>query len=156
MQRIFYQDIPEGLFDRLMELEKFINSSTLETPLLELLRLRVAQRNGCAYCVDMHHKELRHLGESELRLSSLNIWNATPYFTEKERAVLRFTDALTTGGDRPLDEGVYQPLTVHFSKAEICFLTLAISQINSWTFLMKTFKFEPGKYQVNQYAEQAD
>ena len=92
MERITYSDIPEGMFDQLMQIEDFINKSGLEFPLLELMRLRVAQNNGCAYCVDMHYKELKNAGETELRLSSLCVWEETPYFSEKERAVLHFTD----------------------------------------------------------------
>ena len=73
MERITYQDIPKGMFEKLMEVETLISESQIEIELLELIRLRVAQINGCAYCVDMHHKELKHLGETDLRLSSLGL-----------------------------------------------------------------------------------
>ena len=152
MERISYQDIPKGMFENLMSTENFINQSSLEIKLLELIRLRVAQKNGCAYCVDMHHKELIHLGETDLRLSSLCVWKETPYFSEKEMAALNLTDALTKMSRDPLPEKVFEVLTPHFSKEEICYLTLAISQINTWTRLMKTFKFTPGNYQVKELA----
>lgn len=152
MERISYQDIPKGMFENLMSIEDYINSSSLETHLLELIRLRVAQKNGCAYCVDMHHKELKHLGETDLRLSSLCVWKETQYFTEKEMAALSLTDVLTKLSRDPLPEIVFDELIPHFSKEEICYLTLAISQINTWTRLMKTFKFTPGNYQVKELA----
>ncbi|NAY90450.1 carboxymuconolactone decarboxylase family protein [Muricauda sp. JGD-17] len=151
MERISYQDIPEGMFESLMETENFINNSTLGIHLLELIRLRVAQKNGCAYCVDMHHKELQHLNETDLRLSSLCVWQETPYFTDKEIAVLSFTDSLTKLSRESIPEDIYYPLTTFFTKEEICYLTLAIAQINTWTRLMKTFKFIPGNHKVQGY-----
>ena len=151
MERISYQDIPEGMFKNLMETENFINNSTLGIHLLELIRLRVAQKNGCAYCVDMHHKELQHLNETDLRLSSLCVWQETPYFTDKEIAVLSFTDNLTKLSRESIPEDIYNPLTTFFTKEEICYLTLAIAQINTWTRLMKTFKFIPGNHKIQTY-----
>jgi len=152
MERISYQDIPKGMFENLMTTENFINQSSLEIKLLELIRLRVAQKNGCAYCVDMHHKELKHLGETDLRLSSLCVWKETPYFTEKEMVALNLTDVLTKMSRDPLPEAIFEALIPHFNKEEICYLTLGISQINTWTRLMKTFKFTPGNYQVKELA----
>ena len=148
MERITYQDIPDGMFENLRKIESFISSSTLEFKLLEIMRLRVAQKNGCAYCVDMHYKELKEVNETDLRLSSLCIWQETPYFTEKEKVVLTFTEVLTDLSEKPIPDQVYTPLLNFFSKEEICFLTLAIAQINTWTRLMKTFQFTPGNYKV--------
>ena len=149
MERINYQDIPNGMFDILMKIENFINESSLDFKLLEIVRLRVAQKNGCAYCVDMHHKELKNTNETDLRLSSICVWEETPYFTDKERTVLQFTDILTKLNREPISDEVYNPLLDFFSKEEICILTLAISQINTWTRLMKTFQFIPGNYKVS-------
>ncbi len=148
MQRINYQDIPSGMFEHLRNIENFINKSTLGTKLLDLIRLRVAQINGCAYCVDMHYKELKHLNETDLRLSSLCVWQETPYFTDMERAALLFAEILTSLTSESIADEVYNPLLSFFSKEEICYLTLAISQINTWTRLMKTFQFIPGNYTV--------
>jgi len=150
MERINYQDIPSGMFDILMKVENFINKSTLDFKLLEIVRLRVAQNNGCAYCVDMHHKELKNANETDLRLSSLCVWEETTYYTAKERTVLKFTDVLTRLTREPISDEVYNPLLNFFSKEEICVLTLAISQINTWTRLMKTFQFIPGNYEVSK------
>ncbi|MEL6917761.1 MAG: carboxymuconolactone decarboxylase family protein [Bacteroidota bacterium] len=148
MERIKYQDIPEGMFEKLRDLEWYIASSSLETRLLELIRLRVSQINGCAYCVDMHHKELKHIGETELRLASLCVWQETPYFLEKEEAALQFAEALTQLHGKPIADETFNTLTKHFSTEEICFLSLAVSQINTWNRLMKTFLLEPGNYTV--------
>ena len=138
------------MFGDLLKTEKYINESSLDMQLLELVRLRVSQINGCAYCVDMHHKELQHLGETDLRLSSLCVWEETPYFSEKERGVLAFTDQLTQKGREQIGDQMFNALLNYFNKEEISYLTLAICQINTWTRLMKTFKFTPGKYEVKK------
>ena len=149
MNQISYNEIPQGMFENLRIIEDSIDNSSLETKLLELIRLRVSQKNGCAYCVDMHYKELKHAGETELRLSSLCVWEETPYFTDKERVVLNFADKLTKLSRAPIAPEDYNPLLTHFSKEEICYLTLAITQINTWNRLMKTFQFTPGNYKIN-------
>jgi len=150
MERITYQDIPNGMFENLRTIEDSIINSTLDRKLIEMIRLRTAQMNGCAYCVDMHYKELNHFGETELRLYSLCVWEETPYFSEKERLVLSFTDTLTKLKSSPISQELFDNLTSHFSKEEICYLTLTISQSNTWNRLMKTFEFTPGNYQVSE------
>ncbi len=150
MERVSYHEIPKGMFEKLMGVEQFINDSPIEMDLLELIRLRVGQINGCAYCVDMHHKVLKHLGESDLRLALLSAWDDSPFFNDREREVLRFTENLTNMGSRPITDEEIDTLLKHFSKSEISYLTLAISQINTWTRLMKTFKLTPGKYVVKE------
>jgi AhpD family alkylhydroperoxidase len=144
MERITYQDIPNGMFENLRTIEDSIINSTLDRKLIEMIRLRTAQMNGCAYCVDMHYKELKHFGETEQRLSSLCVWEETPYFSEKERLVLSFTDTLTKLKGSPISQELFDNLSSHFSKEEICYLTLTISQSNTWNRLMKTFGFVPG------------
>lgn len=150
MERISYQDIPVGMFESLMKVEGLVNESSIDFGLLELIRLRVSQKNGCAYCVDMHHEEAMHAGVSDSKLTSLVCWQEANCFSEKERVVLNFTDALTRLERAGLPDAIYNPLVAHFTKAEICFLTLCISQINTWTRLMKTFKFTPGMYKVQR------
>ncbi|MGH1386491.1 carboxymuconolactone decarboxylase family protein [Kordia sp.] len=146
MERISYGDIPKGMFEHLQKIEVYIKESSIDNQLLELIKLRVSQKNGCAYCVDMHHKELKKTGETELRLSSLCVWEETPYFSEKERTVLTFADTLTKLQRTPIPDAVYNSLLQFFDKKEICILTLAITQINTWNRLMKTFLFTPGNY----------
>ena len=150
MERIGYQDIPNGMFEKLMGLEALVNDSSLSMQLLEIIRLRVAQLNQCAYCVDMHHKELQHLGESDLRLYSLSVWKETDYFSQKEQWVLEFTERLTILGEEGISDVLFERLSQYFDKAEIALLTLAIAQINTWTRLMRTFRFKPGVYSVAQ------
>jgi alkylhydroperoxidase family enzyme len=96
----------------------------------------------------MHSKELKHAGETEVRLNAINIWNSTPYFTEKEQSVLAFTDAITKTSAEPISEQLFADLTSHFNKEEISHITLAIAQINTWNRLMKSFEFTPGNYKV--------
>ena len=151
MERITYQDIPEGMFENLRTIEISIIKSTLDRKLIELIKLRTAQLNGCAYCVDMHHKELKHHGESELRLSSLCVWEETPYFSDKEIAALKLTDVLTKLKRKPISNELFESLTTFFTKEEICYLTLTISQSNTWNRLMKVFGFTPGNYTINQF-----
>ncbi|MCL6294358.1 carboxymuconolactone decarboxylase family protein [Jejuia spongiicola] len=150
MQRISYNDIPHGMFEKLRDIEDFLKQSPLETQLLELLKLRISQKNGCAYCVDMHYKELKHTGETELRLSSLCVWEETPYFSKKERVVLKFADTVTRLNRAPISDADYNPLLEYFNKQDIAYLTLAITQINTWNRLMKVFQFTPGHYKIAQ------
>ncbi|GMN07993.1 carboxymuconolactone decarboxylase family protein [Croceitalea sp. MTPC5] len=148
MERILFTEIPQEIMGKLFDLENYINNSGINMKLLELMRLRVAQINGCAYCVDMHHKELKNLEETDLRLSSLIVWEETNYFTDKERAVLHFTEILTKLNGKPIADNDYEVIKGHFEKKEIVILTLAIAQINTWTRLMKTFQIEAGNYKV--------
>ncbi len=154
MERISYQDIPENIFTALRNIEDILDHSELDQKLLKLIKLRVSQINGCAYCVDMHYKECKHDGEIELRLSSLCVWEETPYFTEKERHVLSFAETLTVLNGRPISDTIYHSLINHFSKSEIAYLSLAITQINTWNRLMKTFLFTPGLYKVANHSTQ--
>ena len=149
MERISFSEIPQEMLKQLMGLEHYINSSGIEIKLLELMRLRVAQLNGCAYCVDMHHKELKHLDETDLRLSSLVVWRETNYFSDKEKAVLNFTEVATKLDGKPILDKDFERLSAFYSKREIVMLTLAVAQINTWTRLMKTFQIEPGHYKVS-------
>ncbi|HAS42607.1 MAG TPA: carboxymuconolactone decarboxylase [Microscillaceae bacterium] len=148
MERITYQEIPQGMFEKLRAIEDFLKASTIDHHLAELVKLRVSQLNGCAYCVDMHHKELKHLGEDELRLSSLCVWEDTSYFSDVERVVLKFAEEVTLLTAKPIASEVYDALSPYFNKEEISFLTLVVTQINTWNRLMKVFQFVPGRYQV--------
>lgn len=150
MERISYQEVPAEIFNQLRVLERYLDNTSIGMPLLELLRLRISQINGCAYCVDMHYKELKNTNETELRLSSLCVWQETPYFTDKERAVLQFAERLTKLNGEQISTNVYESLLELFSKSEICNLTLAITQINTWNRLMITFQFTPGNYVVTK------
>ncbi|GAA3627328.1 carboxymuconolactone decarboxylase family protein [Flavivirga jejuensis] len=150
MERITFNEIPKEMMGNMISTENYINNSSLDFQLLELIRLRVAQINKCAYCVDMHYKELKHTGETELRTSTLSVWNETSFFTDKEKAVLQFTESLTELSKTDISNEIFDSLTRFFSTEEICNLTLAISQINTWTRLMRTFKSTAGNYKVTK------
>jgi AhpD family alkylhydroperoxidase len=148
-ERISFQDASKGLIDGLMKTELYLKKSGLDLLLLELVKYRVSQINGCAYCLDMHHKEAIAMGETELRLHSLAAWRECPYYSEKERAVLAYAEALTT--DHSVDEA-FDTLSNLFSKTEIANITVAVSQINSWNMINRAFRPVPGNYKVGQYA----
>lgn len=148
MERITFNQIPKGMVEKLMGIENYIKNSTLDLKLLELMRLRVAQINKCAYCIDMHYKELKHTGETELRMSTISVWDETSFFSKKEKAVLKFTEVLTEISKNNITDEVFESLKEFFNTEEICNLTFAISQLNTWTRLVKTFKFQAGNYEV--------
>lgn len=150
-ERISYQDISKGSIDGLMKTEMYLKKSGLDLKLIELMKYRVSQINGCAYCLDMHHKEAIHMGETELRLHSLAAWKECPYYSEKERAVLAFAEALTLTNYQDVGDHVFDAVSNFFSKAEIADLTLAVTQINSWNRINKVFRPIPGNYEVRQY-----
>jgi AhpD family alkylhydroperoxidase len=148
-ERISFQDASKGLIDGLMKTELYLKKSGLDLLLLELVKYRVSQINGCAYCLDMHHKEAIAMGETELRLHSLAAWRECPYYSEKERAVLAYAEALTN--DHAVDEA-FDTLSTLFSKTEIANLTVAVTQINSWNMINRAFRPVPGNYKVGEYA----
>jgi AhpD family alkylhydroperoxidase len=141
MERIAYQEVPAEIFSKLRAIETYLEKTTLNKHLLELLRLRISQMNGCVYCVDMHHKALVEMGETSQRLSSIVVWEEASFFTKKERATLFFAEAVTKLNSSPISDSIYNPLLAFFSKEEISNLTLAIAQINTWNRLMKVFRF---------------
>ncbi|PCI35227.1 MAG: carboxymuconolactone decarboxylase [Flavobacteriaceae bacterium] len=148
MERITHPQLPKEMLSHLMAMETYLNTTFKDLQLLELMRLRVAQINKCGYCIDMHYKELKHTGETQLRINMLSVWKETSFFSEKEKVVLAFTESLTEIAHHEISDAMYQQLTVHFSIDEICNLTAAIAQINTWTRLVRTFKFTPGNYKV--------
>lgn len=145
-QRISFQDTTKGLLDGLVKTEFFIKKSGIDPKLLELMKYRVSQINGCAYCLDMHHKEAIALCETELRLHSLLVWRECPYYTAEERAVLAYAEALTNINKEEISEAIFNELSSHFTKAAIADLTVAITQINSWNRINKAFGTIPGNY----------
>jgi AhpD family alkylhydroperoxidase len=149
-QRISMQETPKGFFDGLFKTGSFIAGSGLDHQLLHLLAYRVSQINGCAFCLDMHHKDAIHTGETEQRLHGLPAWRESPWYSDSERAALQFAEALTT--ECETDDATYEELIRHFDKEEICKLALAIVTTNSWNRLNKVFGTTPGTYQVNQFA----
>lgn len=128
-------------------LEDTVRACGLEISLLELVRMRVSQINGCAYCLDMHSKDARAAGESEQRLYALSAWRETPFYTERERAALAWAEALTCISETGVPDELYEGVRQHFSEKEVAMLTLAIVAINGWNRFAISFRSVPGSYQ---------
>ncbi|HEX6750416.1 MAG TPA: carboxymuconolactone decarboxylase family protein [Longimicrobium sp.] len=151
-QRIEYGKIaPEGL-KAMFGLERYVRESGLEHSLLHLLKLRASQINGCAYCVDMHTKDARAGGETEQRLYLTSAWREAPMFTERERAALEWTEALTLISEGGVPDELWEQTRRHFSEEEIVALTFAVVAINGWNRLSITFRPPVGDYQPGAYA----
>jgi AhpD family alkylhydroperoxidase len=114
---------------------------------LHLIKLRASQINGCAYCIDMHSKDARAAGESEQRLYALSAWEETPFFSERERAALQWTEALTLVADGHVPDAVFEAVRPHFTDDELVNLSLAVATINAWNRLSIAFRSVPGAYQ---------
>jgi AhpD family alkylhydroperoxidase len=136
----------------LYALEKYIANSGLDHKLIHLLKMRASQINGCAYCIDMHSKDARALGESEQRLYELNAWRETPFYTDRERAALEWTESLTLVSQTHVPDEVYESVKKHFSEKEIVDLSILVSVINVWNRLAISTRTLPGTYKAQQAA----
>jgi AhpD family alkylhydroperoxidase len=145
--RLDWYKISPGAYKAMAGLEGFVKGSGLEPALLELVRMRASQINGCAYCLDMHSKDARAAGETEQRLYGLNAWRETPFYTERERAALAWTEALTLVQETHAPDDVYEEVRKRFTEEEVVSLTAAIVSINSWNRLAIGFRAVPGTYQ---------
>ncbi len=139
--------VSSGAFQAMAGLERQVRASGLEHTLIGLVRMRASQMNGCAYCLDMHSKDARAAGETEQRLYALNAWRETPFFTERERAALEWTEALTNIAANHAPDELYARVCEHFTKDELIDLSLAVVAINSWNRLAIGFRSVPGSYQ---------
>src|SRR5579884_1583963 len=119
-----------GAYEAVLSLEKYVQNSGLEMPLYHLIKLRASQINGCAYCIDMHWKDLRAIGETEQRLYGLDAWRESPYYNDRERAALEWTEEVTKIAETHAEEEAYQRVKEAFSEKELVDLTLAIATIN--------------------------
>ena len=152
--RIDYLKVGRGVYEAMLGLEKYLHQCGLEEKLLDLIKLRVSQINGCAYCIDMHWKDLRSLGETEQRLYGLDAWEESPYYTDRERAALAWAEAVTNIKETHAPDDVYQEARKHFNEKEMADLTLAISTINAWNRLAISARSVPGLYQPSRSHEQ--
>src|SRR5262245_29822738 len=130
--RIDFTKVSPDAIKAMYGLEKFVRTSGLEESLVHLIRMRASQINGCAYCLDMHSKDARAAGETEQRLYGLDAWREAPYYTDRERAALAWTEALTRIADTHAPDDVYQEVRQHFDEQELVALSLAIVAINGW------------------------
>ncbi len=139
--------VAPGAVQSMMALEQYIHSCGLEESLLHLVKLRASQINGCPYCIDMHWKDLRAAGEQEQRLYLLHAWRECPHYTDRERAALAWTEAVTLVTDGHVPDSVYEEVRPHFTNKELADLTLAVAAINAWNRLNIAARTEPGTYQ---------
>lgn len=146
-QRLDFAQLAPDALRGMMELEKFVANSGLERILYELVKTRASQINGCAYCLDMHTKDARKAGETEQRLYALSAWRETPFYTERERAALAWTEALTLVSQNDVPDSLYDAVRAHFDEKEMVVLTMAIVAINGWNRLAIGFRSVPGTYQ---------
>ena len=145
--RIDYLKSARGAYHALLGVEHYLQQSGLEESLQNLIKLRVSQLNGCAYCIDMHWKDLRGAGESEQRLYGLDAWEESPYYTDRERAALAWSEAVTNIQEGHVPDAVFEHVKNFFNDKELADLTLAITAINSWNRLSIAARTVPGTYQ---------
>lgn len=146
--RLNYGSAAPGIYDAMDALDQYLGACGLEDGLLHLVRLRASQMNGCAYCLDMHWKDLRALGETEQRLYSLDAWRECPYYNERERAALAWTEAVTRIVDGHVSDAIYETVRAQFDEKELSDLTLAVAAINAWNRLSIAARLVPGAYKA--------
>ena len=146
--RLDYGRIAPGIYQAMDAVDTYLSTCSIERPLLFLVQLRASQLNGCAYCIDMHWKDARGLGDSEQRLASLGAWRECPYYSERERAALAWTEAVTRLDDGHVADPLHEAVRAHLSDKELSDLTLAVAQINAWNRLSIAARLVPGKYRA--------
>ncbi|MFA5646875.1 MAG: carboxymuconolactone decarboxylase family protein [Bacteroidales bacterium] len=144
--RLNYSKTSPDAIMGLLEIEKYVANSGLERTLYELVKTRASQLNGCAYCIDMHTKDAHKAGETEQRLYGLSAWRETSYYTQRERAALAWTEALTLISENEVPDSLYEATREHFNETELITLTMAIVAINGWNRLAISFRSVPGSY----------
>jgi AhpD family alkylhydroperoxidase len=145
--RIAYANNAPGVYDAMDALDRYLAACGLEESLLNLVRLRASQLNGCAYCIDSHWKDLRASGDTEQRLASLDAWRECPYYSDRERAALAWTEAVTFIAQGHASEAVFEEARAQFADKELADLTLAVAAINAWNRLSIAARLVPGGYE---------
>ena len=145
-KRINAAEAGQGVLKAMLQLSAHVSRSGLDKRLLALVDFRVSQINGCAYCLDMHSKDLRAAGETEQRLYVLDAWRESPFYTERERAALAWAEAVTLVTEGHVPDEVYAQARAQFTEEELANLTLAVVAINGWNRLNIAFRTEPGSY----------
>lgn len=151
--RIDYRRVAPGVVQAMRGLESYVHQSGLEPSLLELVKTRASQINGCAHCLDMHTKDARAAGESERRLYLLSAWREAPFYSDRERAALEWTEAVTRIEQGHVPDEVYQAVREHFSEKELADLTLAVVAINGWNRLAISMRSPVGDYEPRSRVE---
>jgi AhpD family alkylhydroperoxidase len=134
-------------YQAMLHLEQYVRGSGIDLILLELIKIRASQVNGCAFCIDMHTKDARLNGETEQRIYALNAWRETPFFTPSERAVLALTEAVTSIAMHPMSDEIYDEVSQYFTPDKIVNLLLAIVTINGWNRIAIATRMVPGTYE---------
>lgn len=145
-ERINGARVAPGAYKAMLGLEDYLHHCGLEESLIHLIKLRASQINGCAYCIDMHWKDARALGESEQRLYGLDAWQESDYYSERERAALEWTEAVTMVSEGHVPDEVYERVKPHFSEKELADVTLAVATINAWNRIAIATRAVPGRY----------
>ena len=154
-QRINAFEKGQGALKAMLGVSGYLAKSSLEKNLLHLIEYRVSQINGCAYCLDMHSKDLRHEGETEQRIYMVSAWRETPLYTPREQAALAWAESVTLIGEGHVPDEVYEEVRKEFSEEELIDLTLAVAMINSWNRINIAFRTTAGGYQPGQWATAA-
>ncbi|OME87224.1 alkylhydroperoxidase [Paenibacillus sp. FSL A5-0031] len=128
------KEIPAA-YQAMSGLEKYLGTTSIDKQLLELIKIRASQINGCAFCINMHTKDARNLGETEQRIYALSAWRDTPYFTKEERAVLALTEAVTVITKEHVPDAVYEEVARYFESKQVGEIIMAIITINGWNRL---------------------
>ena len=148
--RLNYGTVAPGVYEAMDALDRHVQQCGLDKGLIMLVQLRASQINGCAYCLDMHWKDLCAIGERDQRLYSLDAWRECPYYTDRERAALEWTEAVTRITDGHVPDAVFETVRSQFSEKELSDLTLAVATINAWNRLSIAARLTPGSYQPAQ------
>ena len=151
--RIDLMHVNPGVMQAMLGLERQVAQARFDHNLLNLVRMRASQINGCAYCLDMHSKDARAIGETEQRLYGLEAWRETPYYSARERAALEWTEALTLVSETHIPDEVYARVREQFSEDELVHLSLAIVAINGWNRLNVAARTVPGTYVAGSVAK---
>jgi AhpD family alkylhydroperoxidase len=144
--RIDFRKVSPAAIKTMYDMESYLARSSIERPLLLLVKMRASQINGCAYCLDMHSKDARNEGETEQRLYALDAWRETPFYSERERAALIWTEALTLVAQTHVPDEAYAAARSQFSESELLDLTLAVVAINGWNRVAIGFRIDVGGY----------
>ncbi len=144
--RMNYLNAPKDVTKAMTDLQAHVNNSGLEPSLLNLVYLLVSRINGCAYCIDMHSKDLRALGETELRIDLVSVWAESPGYSERERAAFAWAESVTKVSETHVPDDVFALARQHFSEEQLAKLTLAVVTINAWNRFAISFRLEPGHY----------
>jgi len=153
--RIDYPQVEPEAFNTMLGLRKYVMKSGIERSLIDLIVLRASQINHCAFCIDMHFKDARASGETEQRLYSLEVWRETGFYSDRERAGLAWTEAVTLLTEGYVPDEVYEQVQEQFTETELVSLTMAVIEINGWNRLNVSFRTVPGQYQSQRQPEPA-